>query len=62
MFGHIIVSPVVNSLKEDGFSWMKWHWLPMWRMLGMTGRINFEYHPFGIKTTCADSDGEDDVV
>ncbi|PIC45467.1 hypothetical protein B9Z55_005477 [Caenorhabditis nigoni] len=47
---------------SDTSFWMKWHWLPMWRMLGSTGRINFEYHPFGIKTTCVDSDSGDDVV
>ncbi|CAP23398.1 Protein CBG03282 [Caenorhabditis briggsae] len=47
---------------SDTSFWMKWHWLPMWRMLGSTGRINFEYHPYGIKTTCVDSDSGDDVV
>uniref|UniRef100_A0A8R1IRR3 GILT-like protein n=2 Tax=Caenorhabditis japonica TaxID=281687 RepID=A0A8R1IRR3_CAEJA len=47
---------------SDTSYWMKWHWLPMWRMLGSTGRINFEYHPFGIKTTCVDAEDSDDVV
>lgn len=47
---------------SDTSYWMKWHWLPMWRMLGSTGRINFEYHPYGIKTTCVDSDDGTDVV
>lgn len=47
---------------SDTSFWMKWHWLPMWRMLGSTGRINFEYHPYGIKTTCVDTDSGDDVT